>query len=589
MNITEFRQKYPQYNDLDDKTLGDKFYSKYYSDMPRAEFDTKFLGAPVAKPTGQPTLPQRVATVVKKAMPYAQAALAGPSAQPGEGDFSPLAASIMNIAGAKPAAPLRNIPQNVPQMSPTARFGPTIGAGVNVARVAGELIRPGYDVAKYIPDKSLGYLTAGMIAPGGQGAAGAKVLNRAIDKGLAKGIRPSHAGVKDYIGMSKFIKRGREAVKAIFSNKKNLNLVDEFGEQTGKLPETLDQFAQAVQQTKRKLFQAYDAMTQVAGKAKARIALNPIAREFDKIAADRVIQRLHPEVAEWASRKSHALKKLVSLTPDQVQDEIAHANAITKAFQQNPTPQAIKTVTAEAMYANLLRKSLDSRIEQAAGPGYQALKNQYGALKTIEKDVIKRAIVDARKNTKGLIDFSDIASAAEMAKGLSMIGTKGAPGSLVSGGIMKAIAEWYKHLNSPNTAIKQMFQAFEKAPSALSSAGRALGMGATQAAAQRVGRNIQPKPETSAKIRGALDPASTASAEETLSASKRGIEHYTANNWDAAIKEWQKALKEDPQNARQIIGWINTAKEEKKKYGEFMKRQNSPNRNLTTAQIPVTQ
>lgn len=43
MNITEFRQKYPQYNDMDDKTLSDKFYNKYYSDMPRDQFDKQFL------------------------------------------------------------------------------------------------------------------------------------------------------------------------------------------------------------------------------------------------------------------------------------------------------------------------------------------------------------------------------------------------------------------------------------------------------------------------------------------------------------------------------------------------------------------
>ena len=44
MNIREFRQKYPQYDDVDDQTLSDSLYKKHYSDMARAEFDQSFIG-----------------------------------------------------------------------------------------------------------------------------------------------------------------------------------------------------------------------------------------------------------------------------------------------------------------------------------------------------------------------------------------------------------------------------------------------------------------------------------------------------------------------------------------------------------------
>ena len=46
MNIQEFRQKYPQYNDMDDDTLANTFYEKYYSDMPRQQFMLKFMSKP---------------------------------------------------------------------------------------------------------------------------------------------------------------------------------------------------------------------------------------------------------------------------------------------------------------------------------------------------------------------------------------------------------------------------------------------------------------------------------------------------------------------------------------------------------------
>lgn len=51
MDINQFRQQYPEYNDIDDKTLSNKLYNKYYSDLPKQEFENKFLGTPTGKVT----------------------------------------------------------------------------------------------------------------------------------------------------------------------------------------------------------------------------------------------------------------------------------------------------------------------------------------------------------------------------------------------------------------------------------------------------------------------------------------------------------------------------------------------------------
>ena len=39
--FAEFRQRYPQYDDLNDAQLADALYKKFYSDMPRQQFDEK--------------------------------------------------------------------------------------------------------------------------------------------------------------------------------------------------------------------------------------------------------------------------------------------------------------------------------------------------------------------------------------------------------------------------------------------------------------------------------------------------------------------------------------------------------------------
>jgi hypothetical protein len=58
--IADIREKYPQYNDMSDADLAGALHRKYYSDMPREQFDAKIgLGSSdVAGPTGEEQGPQ---------------------------------------------------------------------------------------------------------------------------------------------------------------------------------------------------------------------------------------------------------------------------------------------------------------------------------------------------------------------------------------------------------------------------------------------------------------------------------------------------------------------------------------------------
>jgi hypothetical protein len=102
---------------------------------------------------------------------------------------------------------------------------------------------------------------------------------------------------------------------------------------------------------------------------------------------------------------------------------------------------------------NKLRSSLDGVIDQATGADYQGLKNTYGALKTIERDVNRRAIVDARKNIRGLIDFSDIFSGSQVVHGIMAMN----PSVVAAGFTAKMISNTIKWINDPNRIVKNMF------------------------------------------------------------------------------------------------------------------------------------
>ena len=111
-----------------------------------------------------------------------------------------------------------------------------------------------------------------------------------------------------------------------------------------------------------------------------------------------------------------------------------------------------------------MRRLLDEAVEMTpttwgSDKGYTELRRTYKSLKTIEADVAKRFVVEARKNGKGLIDFSDIFSGAEIVRGL----VKMDPGSMAAGATARGIKEAYKAWNSPDRAIKMMFKKYDKA------------------------------------------------------------------------------------------------------------------------------
>ena len=59
-SLAEIRQQYPQYNDLDDTALADALHKKFYSDMPREQFNAKLgIAQQTAAPTAAPTPAER--------------------------------------------------------------------------------------------------------------------------------------------------------------------------------------------------------------------------------------------------------------------------------------------------------------------------------------------------------------------------------------------------------------------------------------------------------------------------------------------------------------------------------------------------
>lgn len=281
-----------------------------------------------------------------------------------------------------------------------------------------------------------------------------KELSKAITIGVQKSIRPSVAG-KGTSGQAKeYFNNATDAVKRIVENKSALSLTDEAGEKiVGELPKTISQFSEAIGQTKKNIFKEYDNLARSAGAQGAEVRLTPIAMELDKVINNKVTRTINPEIIEYAKHRQKEFWKAKTFTTEEAQDAISQLNHSLTAYYNAPTYENASKAGIDALIVNNIRKSLDDVIEQTTGPGYQELKRSYGALKSIEKDVVHRAIVDARKNTKGLIDFSDIFSGGTLVNGVLSMN----PATIASAGAAGGIARFYKYLNDPNRIVKRMF------------------------------------------------------------------------------------------------------------------------------------
>lgn len=270
-----------------------------------------------------------------------------------------------------------------------------------------------------------------------------------------KGVKPSLAGKNTTGAVETYKKNVVAAIDTIKQNRENLSFVDDTGEAiTGQTPKTLQQLADSVEQTKKTIFKSYDDLAKQAGESGVGVDLQPIATELDAVINNQALSITNPGAIEYAKTIKDRLTKAGRLDATTAQEVIQNYNKALEAFYRNPNYDNASQVAIDALLANKIRESLDSGVSGLTGEQYGALKKQYGALKSIEKDVIKASLREARKGSKGLIDFTDIFSGGQVVNGLLSLN----PAQVASGLTQKAISEFYKYLNNPNRAIEKMFK-----------------------------------------------------------------------------------------------------------------------------------
>jgi len=283
-------------------------------------------------------------------------------------------------------------------------------------------------------------------------------LSRTIRSGIEKGIRPTVVGKQTATQTEAYLSRAESGVKSIIANKDALQIVDKKGNIiSGKLPSTLKEFGQAIEQTKKNIFQQYDSMQAASGKAGGVVDLGPVIKELQQVADDPVTSSVSPSAAKYAKDFADRLSKAGKYSTEQAQEAISQINSRLVGYYKNPPPDFAQTSTIDNLVNTNLRKSLDDIIEKTTGAeGYQDLKNAYGSLRAIEKDVNHRAGIDARKNKIGFFGYADIWTAAEVVSALAD------PSKLPRAVAIQGTKQWINYINNPNRIIKSMFSDAEK-------------------------------------------------------------------------------------------------------------------------------
>jgi hypothetical protein len=258
-------------------------------------------------------------------------------------------------------------------------------------------------------------------------------------------------------------------VDEIIGNQPNLRLTARNGTPLppgSTVPGSVAQMSEALDQSETTLFQQWNPMTQRAGERGLRIELAPVVSDLRALAKTPEIAHVNPATARRMEDLADLYEKQGSYTPLEAQNVIKGINAERTAL-------GLPDTTLEPI-ARRLRQALDEGIEAAEGPGWQELRNRYGALRSLDKDVTKAAERIANRPSGTLYKVGNFIASREFLHALM-----GNPKALVLAIGSKGATELTRFWNDPNRMIEQMFKQRMRgpqpaAPALLNPASRAL-------------------------------------------------------------------------------------------------------------------
>lgn len=336
------------------------------------------------------------------------------------------------------------------------------------------------DVAQFVESTA----NIGGLVPTGYGLKGAKeaikegvnvardtkkILSLATDEGLQKGLSDTYGivssksqkaqivpnRVKSAMDMEKFYKAEDLAVRQIVKDKETLSFMDANGAVIKKqLPETVDEWNQAIPQIKEKVLSQTNKLIKNAEARGGIVSTQPVVDTLKSIKNSDLYSTMAQHPQYDSIRKS--IDTMIERYGQKGKMTLSEVNADIQAMNKLVGSQ-VDPLADLAMFDVLKtqRKALDDTITNLSGSGFSDLKKTWGALKEIEPRVAQKA--NALSRESGRLNFWDIASLTEGTFGLMSLNPKVVAMAMAT----KGSKEIVKRFNDPNRYVKNMFKKVE--------------------------------------------------------------------------------------------------------------------------------
>jgi hypothetical protein len=204
---------------------------------------------------------------------------------------------------------------------------------------------------------------------------------------------------------------------------------------------------------KQKIYSQYNDIAAKAGDSGVMVNIDDAIVGLEKWINNTGYSR---DIKEYALNRLAQLEDLRGATPLKIQDRIEELNS---SLNWGDVGNKMKA-TIDAGVAKKLTMSVDEAILNSLQSPYKQLRSDYAALRTIQDDIERTAANLARKNNKGLYDYTDIYTGSEIIGGLISQN----PLNVVRGVGGKLIKDYYKYINSPDKNLRDLFRLIDTLP-----------------------------------------------------------------------------------------------------------------------------
>lgn len=313
-----------------------------------------------------------------------------------------------------------------------------------------------------------------------------KDIKKEASEYIEKSIKPTVKWKQSQVAYNQFIDDTLDVTDYMSKNKQVLQYTDDAWEIVKwELPRNLRETSEALSNMKKYIYDQYNNIAQTAWDKWARVSLNKVYDKLDDLANNKAVNLANPGLKNAIESYKNQLLQysddLGNISIQEAQDTMQYYNKILDAYFKNPW--AMATDTSKNIVVANLKKSLADAVDESiddalntaiknwstASEQYRWWKQLYSKIKTIEDEVSKRALVEARKNTKWL--STDIVEALAWGNIVEWLLTQN-PTWFIKWTVMKWINAYNKYLNSPNTQIRNLFSLVDKVnnPSAVATA-----------------------------------------------------------------------------------------------------------------------